>query len=435
MNIAEVIAKELSIQPWQVEAVIALMDEGATVPFIARYRKEQHGELDDTKLRTLEERLQQLRNLEQRRNEISESLKKLDKWTEELQAELDNALTLARLEDIYRPYRPKRRTRAMIAKEKGLEPLADAMLLQLPTKKTPEEMAAEYVDAEKGVESVEDALQGAMDIIAERVSDDAAVRDRLKRLYARECQVKTVAAKEEDSVYRMYYDYAEPMRTMPSHRVLAMDRGEKEGWLKVSLQVDGDHAHTGTRQGWVIQTGSPCTDYVQRACDDEGIGIRFYPGNELLFDSTLPEKLSNGEVLTLADSSYCLVEFHPMDDYHYIYDGLRALLYNGFHPILAHCERYACLSKDKKRVDDIVSQDVLLQCNAASVEQKLFQSIPKFVNGLLKRELVSFIATDAHRPEGDRAPNMLQAAKWLQKKYDGRYVRRLLTENARHLIG
>ncbi|MBR5345265.1 MAG: RNA-binding transcriptional accessory protein [Clostridia bacterium] len=268
MNIAEVIAKELSIQPWQVEAVIALMDEGATVPFIARYRKEQHGELDDTKLRTLEERLQQLRNLEQRRNEISESLKKLDKWTEELQAELDNALTLARLEDIYRPYRPKRRTRAMIAKEKGLEPLADAMLLQLPTKKTPEEMAAEYVDAEKGVESVEDALQGAMDIIAERVSDDAAVRDRLKRLYARECQVKTVAAKEEDSVYRMYYDYAEPMRTMPSHRVLAMDRGEKEGWLKVSLQVDGDHAHTGTRQGWVIQTGSPCTDYVQRACDD-----------------------------------------------------------------------------------------------------------------------------------------------------------------------
>ncbi len=268
MNIAEVIAKELSIQPWQVEAVIALLDEGATVPFIARYRKEQHGELDDTKLRSLEERLQQLRNLEQRRNEISESLKKLDKWTEGLQAELDGALTLARLEDIYRPYRPKRRTRAMIAKEKGLEPLADAMLLQLPVKKAPEEMAAEYVNAEKGVESVEDALQGAMDIIAERVSDDAAVRDRLKRLYARECQVKTAAAKEEDSVYRMYYDYAEPMRTMPSHRVLAMDRGEKEGWLKVSLQVDEDHAHTGTRQGWVIQTGSPCTDYVRRACDD-----------------------------------------------------------------------------------------------------------------------------------------------------------------------
>ena len=268
MDIAQQIAQEQQIEPWQAQAVITLLDEGATVPFIARYRKEQHGELDDTKLRDLFERLQQLRNLDARRQEISESLKKLDKWTPELQAELDGALTLARLEDIYRPYRPKRRTRAMIAKEQGLEPLADAILLQLPSRKTPEALAAEYVSAEKGVESAEDALQGAMDIIAERVSDDAAVRERLKRLYDRECQVKTVAAKGEDSVYRMYYDYAEPMRTMPSHRVLAMNRGEKEGWLKVSLQVDEEHARTGTRQGWVVHTGSPCTDYVERACND-----------------------------------------------------------------------------------------------------------------------------------------------------------------------
>ena len=268
MNIAQQIAKELSVQPWQTEAAIALLDEGATVPFIARYRKEQHGELDDTQLRNLEERLTQLRNLEQRRNEISDSLKKLDKWTEELQTELDGALTLARLEDIYRPYRPKRRTRAMIAREKGLEPLADALLLQLPSRKTPEMLAADYVSAEKGVEDTEAALQGAMDIIAERVSDDAAVRDRLRRLYNRECQVKTVAAKDEDSVYRMYYDYAEPLRAMPSHRVLAMNRGEKEGWLKVSMQVNEEHAHIGARQGWVIQTGSPASQLVQAACDD-----------------------------------------------------------------------------------------------------------------------------------------------------------------------
>ena len=142
MNIAEQLAKELGIQPWQTEAVIALLDEGATVPFIARYRKEQHGELDDTKLRDLAERLQQLRNLEQRRTEIAESLKKLEKWTEELQAELDAATTMARLEDIYRPYRPKSRTRAMIAKEKGLEPLADALLLPLPRMDPPEKRAA-----------------------------------------------------------------------------------------------------------------------------------------------------------------------------------------------------------------------------------------------------------------------------------------------------
>ena len=268
MNIAEQLAKELGIQPWQTEAVIALLDEGATVPFIARYRKEQHGELDDTKLRDLAERLQQLRNLEQRRTEIAESLKKLEKWTEELQAELDAATTMARLEDIYRPYRPKRRTRAMIAKEKGLEPLADALLLQLPRMDPPEKLAAAYLDAEKGVATAEEALQGAMDIIAERVSDDAAVRERLKRLYNRECNVKTEAAKDEDSVYRMYYDYQEPLRTMPSHRVLAMNRGEKEGWLKVSLQVDEEHAKTGTRQGWVIQTGSPASELVRAACDD-----------------------------------------------------------------------------------------------------------------------------------------------------------------------
>ncbi len=268
MNIAAQIAKELGIQPWQVEAVIQLLDEGATVPFIARYRKEKHGELDDTKLRDLEERLQQLRNLEARRTEISESLKKLDKWTEELQAELDAAATMARLEDIYRPYRPKRRTRATIAKEKGLEPLADQLLLQLPRMKPPEELALPFLSGEKGAATVEEALQGAMDIIAERVSDDAAVRDRLKRLYLRECQVCTEAAQEGDSVYRMYYGHQEPLRTMPSHRVLAMNRGEKEGWLKISLQVDQEHARVETRRDWVIATGSPASELVRQACDD-----------------------------------------------------------------------------------------------------------------------------------------------------------------------
>ena len=268
MNIAAQIAKDLAIQLWQAEAVIKLLDEGATVPFIARYRKEMHGELDDTKLRDLAERLQQLRNLEARRNEIIESLKKLDKWTETLQAELDAATTLARLEDIYRPYRPKRRTRATIAKEKGLEPLADQLLLQLPRMKPPEVLAEEYLNEEMGVHSVEEALQGAMDIIAERVSDDASVRDRLKRLYLRECQVQTEAAQEGDSVYRMYYGHQEPLRSMPSHRVLAMNRGEKEGWLKVKLSVDVDHAKTETRKDWVISTGSPASALVQQACDD-----------------------------------------------------------------------------------------------------------------------------------------------------------------------
>ena len=176
MTIVETLCAEFHIAPWQAEAVFRLLDEGCTLPFIARYRKEQHGELDDQKLRDIADRLTALRNLESRRSEIAESLKKLEVWTEELQAALDNAATMGQLEDIYRPYRPKRRTRAMIAREKGLEPLADTLLLQLSRAKTPEEMAEGFIDPEKGVENAEQALQGAMDIIAERISDDPAVR-------------------------------------------------------------------------------------------------------------------------------------------------------------------------------------------------------------------------------------------------------------------
>ncbi len=271
MTIIETLCKEFSIQSWQVEAVIALLDEGATLPFIARYRKEQHGSLDDQQLRDLSDRLNALRTIEQRRNEISESLKKLEVWTEELQAALDNAATLAQLEDIYRPYRPKRRTRASIAKERGLEPLANVLMMQPPRMAAPEEMAAKYVDEEKGVPTVEDALQGAMDIIAETVSDDAGVRARLKAYYHRECQVSTRAAEDEpdvNSTYRMYYDHREPLRLMPGHRVLAMNRAEKEGAIKVALEVSVPTAQAVVRAGYVRNNGSSACEYVARACDD-----------------------------------------------------------------------------------------------------------------------------------------------------------------------
>ena len=267
MTIVETLCAEFKIAAWQAEAVIRLLDEGATLPFIARYRKEQHGSLDDQVLRELSERLAQLRSLEERRGEIAESLKKLEVWTEELQAALDQAVTMAQLEDIYRPYRPKRRTRAMVAKERGLEPLANLLMLQLPGK-DPAEMAQDYLSEEKGVTTVEDALQGAMDIIAETVSDDAAVRGKLKALYHRECTVATKAAKEEDSVYRMYYDHQEPLRMMPSHRVLAMNRGEKEGFLKVGLDVSVPSAQALVRQDYVSDHPSPAKSYVERACED-----------------------------------------------------------------------------------------------------------------------------------------------------------------------
>ena len=268
MSIVETLCMEFGIAAWQAEAVIRLLDEGCTLPFIARYRKEQHGSLDDQKLREISERLAALRNIEARRGEIGESLKKLGVWTEELQAALDQAATMGQLEDLYRPYRPKRRTRAMIAKERGLEPLADTLLLQLSRAKTPEELAAGFVDPDKGVGSAEDALQGAMDIVAERISDDPAVRTRLKQLYHRDCVVQTRQSGEEDSVYRMYYDHREPLRLMPSHRVLAMNRGEKEGFLKVSLAVPEGSAQRVIQQDYVAHTGSLATEYIRRACED-----------------------------------------------------------------------------------------------------------------------------------------------------------------------
>ena len=268
MTLVEALCQEFKLAPWQVEAVISLLDEGNTLPFIARYRKEAHGSLDDTTLRDLNDRLTQLRNLQTRRDEIASSLKKQEKWTEELQAALDNAATMGQLEDIYRPYKPKRRTRAMIAREKGLEPLADTLLLQLTKAKTPEELCEGFLDAEKGVNTPEEALQGAMDILAERISDDAGVRAKLKSLYHQTCQVQTKASGEEDSVYRMYYDYQEPLRLMPSHRVLAMNRGEKEGFLKVELVVDEQQVQRIIQQEYVAHTGSIATQYVVSACED-----------------------------------------------------------------------------------------------------------------------------------------------------------------------
>ncbi len=267
MEAAKILATEFKIQPWQAEAVIRLLDEGNTLPFIARYRKEQHGELDDQKLREIAERLAQLRALEARREEIAASLQKLEVWTEELQRALDAAGTMGELEDIYRPYRPKRRTRAMIAREKGLEPLCDILQLQAEKRKPPEELAAPFLSEEKGVESEQAALAGAMDILAERVSDDARVRAKLKALYLRTAQVRTRAAKEEDSVYRMYYEHQETMRLMASHRVLAVNRGEAEGFLKVSLEVDAQQAENEVCALYV-RPGSTTTPLVEAAARD-----------------------------------------------------------------------------------------------------------------------------------------------------------------------
>ena len=239
LTIAEILSQELGQKLEYIENVIALMDEGNTIPFIARYRKEQHGAMDDTTLRTLESRLTYLRNLQNRRDEVKKSIENQGKLTEELSAAIDNATTMAEVEDLYRPYKQKRRTRASIAREKGLEPLAAAIFAQ--DGQDPAALASDYVNEEKGVSTVEEALAGASDIIAEDLSDDAAIRKQLRELMNRKA-VLTCKAEDEDqdSVYRLYYDFSQPVCRLQDHQILAINRGEKEGILKPAITLAGN---------------------------------------------------------------------------------------------------------------------------------------------------------------------------------------------------
>ena len=266
-TITQILAAELGCAEKYVQNVVALLDEGNTIPFIARYRKEAHGGMDDTALRTLETRLQYLRSLEARRAEVRELIAAQEKLTDALSAQIDAAATLAELEDIYRPFRPKRRTRATIAKEKGLEPLADAILAQTRDMLPPEKLAQDYIDPEKGVESVEDALAGAGDILAERISDDAALRKRLRELTAQRAVLRSKAAKEEDSVYRLYYDFTQPVSRLQSHQVLALNRGEREGWLRISVDMDEELAVQTIRRA-VVTPGTPAMAFLGAVCAD-----------------------------------------------------------------------------------------------------------------------------------------------------------------------
>ena len=239
-QIVSILAKELSRKPDHIENVINLLDEGNTIPFIARYRKEMHGAMDDTTLRNLETRLQYLRNLQERRDEVKKSIENQGKLTEELAAAIDSAATLAEVEDLYRPYKQKRRTRGSIAREKGLEGLAAAIFAQ--DGQDPAVLAQDYVNPEKGVETVEDALQGASDIIAEDLSDDATIRKNLRDLVNRQgllvCKAEDNA--EENGVYKLYYDFSQPISRLLDHQILAINRGEKEEVLKVTVALPGN---------------------------------------------------------------------------------------------------------------------------------------------------------------------------------------------------
>ena len=239
-SIAEILSQELKQKQEYVENVIQLIDEGNTIPFIARYRKEMHGTMDDTTLRNLETRLTYLRNLQARREEVKKSIDNQGKLTEELSAAIDQAQTMTEGEDLYRPYKQKRRTRGSMAREKGLAPLAEAIFAQ--DGQDPAVLAEGYVDPDKGVNSTQEALQGANDIIAEDLSDDADIRKRLREVVMRKglltCKAEDGA--EEDGVYKLYYDFSQPVSRILDHQILAINRGEKEGILKPTVTLPGN---------------------------------------------------------------------------------------------------------------------------------------------------------------------------------------------------
>ena len=292
MDYAKKLAEEFSVKELHAQNIIDLLDEGNTIPFIARYRKEMTGSLDDQVLRELHERLLYLRNLDEQREKVRASIEEQGALTEELAAALDAAATLTEIDDLYRPYRPKRKTRASVAKARGLQPLADALYAQEKDMPDPLALAADYVGEE--VPAPADALQGAMDILAERISDDASVRKRLRVVCMAGGELVSKAAKEEDSVYRLYYDFEQALSKLQGHQILAINRGEKEGVLKASVTLDRDQALPLLRRA-VVKPGSPAMEFIKSAAEDAYDRLIF-PSLEREARSLLTEQANEGAI-------------------------------------------------------------------------------------------------------------------------------------------
>ena len=295
MDINQKITEELGVKKWQVEAAVKLIDEGNTIPFIARYRKEATGTLDDEQLRKLYERLTYLRNLEEKKEQVLASIEEQGKLTEELKAKIVAAQTLVVVEDLYRPYRPKRRTRATIAKEKGLEPLAALITLQ-KAKEPLEKLAEDYVNKEKGVETVKDALDGAKDILAEAVSDEAAYRSWIrKRTMQKGTLISTAKDEKQESVYEMYYEFEEALSKLAGHRILALNRGEKEKFLTVKVEAPQDDILRYLEKQ-IIHTDNPYTTPVLQEVAEDSYKRLIAPAIEREIRSELTEKAEDGAI-------------------------------------------------------------------------------------------------------------------------------------------
>ena len=398
MNIIETLAAEFKLKNEQVEKTVELIDEGNTIPFIARYRKEVTGSLDDNILRDLNDRLNLLRNLEKRKEEVSNLITAQDKMTPEIQEAINNAVTITEVDDIYRPFRPHRKTRASVAREKGLEPLAELLMAQAPTyEPSIEEQAAAYVDEEKGVKSAADALQGAKDIIAEDISDNAEYRKEIRALTFEFGTLSSKQAKDEDSVYAQYYEYSEALPKVASHRVLALNRGEKEEFLKVAVTVDQEVVLKSLREKLLATNGSPATAYVEEALAD-GYERLIQPSIEREIRSDIFDNACEGAIKVFADNLGHLLMQSP----------LKGKTVMGFDPGYAHGCKLAVVDKTGKVVDTGVIYPVKPRQETEKSSRIVKQMIKKhhvdviaIGNGTASKESEIFIANLIREIEDD----------------------------------
>lgn len=387
MDIQKILADEFKIKPEHVANIVTLVDEGNTIPFIARYRKEMTGSCDDQVLRELHERLSYLRNLEKRKEEIVASITEQEKMTDALAADIAAAQTLARLEDIYRPFKQKRRTRATVAKERGLEPLAQLIVSQTMQSGDLFAEAERYLDGEKGVTSVQEAIEGAKDIIAELVSDDAQARQMLRTLFERTAMLTTAAATEEDSVYSMYYDYSEPVSKIPSHRILAVNRGEKEGFLKVGVDVDEERAVGGLRHMFI--KGKSISDmYLEEAIADAYKRLIF-PSLEREIRAGLTQRADEQAIKIFGLNLKALLMQPP----------IKGKVTLGFDPAYRTGCKIAVVDATGKVLDTTVVYPTAPQKKVAEAKAKLTQLITKYQvdvvaigNGTASKESEIFVA-------------------------------------------
>ena len=387
LSINEKLIQEFSLKPFQVENTLKLIDEGNTIPFIARYRKEATGGMSDEQLRDFFDRLNYLRNLETRKEEVIRLIDEQGKLTDELKTEIEKAETMTEVEDLYRPYKQKKRTRATIAKEKGLEPLANQIFAQEPIATSLEEEASKYIDEEKGVNSAEEALQGASDIIAEIISDEAEYRKKIRSIIYRIGLIVTKAAKDEKSVYDMYYEYQEPVSKIPSHRILAINRGEKEEFLKVKIDGTDDEIISYLNKNVIVEN-SPFEDFLKATVEDSYKRL-IKPSVENEVRNELTEKADEQAIKVFGQNAKKLLLQPPLKD----------LVVMGFDPAYRTGCKFAVISETGKLLETTTVYPTEPQNDVEGAKKKLLELINKYHvnmisigNGTASRESEMFVA-------------------------------------------